>query len=42
MVWMYHRDCPEGKLFERQEDAPRGWVDTPAKLRKPKADEHSS
>ena len=32
MVFMYHKDCPEGRVFESEKDAPRGWVDTPAKL----------
>ena len=33
MVWMYHKDFPEGRLFETEEDAPRGSVDSPAKIK---------
>ncbi len=33
MVWMYHKDCPKGRVFESAKDAPRGWVDSPAKIK---------
>lgn len=33
MVWMYHKDFPEGRLFTEAKDAPKGSVDTPAKLK---------
>jgi len=39
-VWLYHKDYPEGKIFEdiTEEEAKRldaeGWVDTPAKLKR--------
>ena len=31
-AWRYHPSCPEGKIFWSDE-APEGWVDTPAKLK---------
>ena len=36
--WMWHKSCPEGKIFDEGTDGPpavmgkRGWVDNPAKL----------
>ena len=36
MVFMYHKDCPEGRVFDSEKDAPRGWVDSPAKIKRAK------
>jgi hypothetical protein len=33
MMWRYHKDCPEGRIFESEADVPRGWVDSPAKIK---------
>ncbi len=32
MLWMYHADAPEGRLFSNTDDVPAGWVDSPAKI----------
>ena len=32
MVWMYHKNFPQGRIFESEEAAPKGSVDSPAKL----------
>jgi hypothetical protein len=31
--WMYDPKTGEGKIFEKEKDAPKGWVDTPAKVK---------
>lgn len=36
-VWRYHKDCPQGKVFKRDDDlakaeAEGGWVDHPGKI----------
>ncbi|MGB0507767.1 MAG: hypothetical protein ACPGGK_16390 [Pikeienuella sp.] len=41
-VWAYHGTCPEGKVFETSKDVPKGWVDSPAKIKtrkRPKTDD---
>lgn len=35
MIWMYHKDCPQGRVFASEYDVPDGWVDSPAKIDKP-------
>lgn len=39
MVWLYKliNGKVEARLFEREEDAAPGWVDSPAKLKKVKS-----
>ena len=27
--WKFHRTCPDGKIFQRAEDVPEGWVSGP-------------
>ena len=27
--WKFHHTCPEGKIFQRSEDVPEGWVSGP-------------
>lgn len=41
MKYLYHKDCPQGRLFEDNEK-PKGWVDSPAKLKPVKADGDSA
>lgn len=31
MKWLYHKDVPDGRLFN-DADQPDGWVDSPAKI----------
>lgn len=31
-AWKYHHTCPEGQIFECEEDVPKGWVDSPADI----------
>lgn len=36
-VWLYHKDCPGGKVFSgaaANEAVQDGWVDSPAKVKK--------
>ncbi len=35
--WRWGKDHPEGAIFEREEDVPKGYVDDPNLLDKPKA-----
>lgn len=30
--WRYHESCPEGQIFQNEEDVPAGWVDHPSKI----------
>lgn len=30
--WRYSAECVEGKIFQRPEDVPEGWVDHPSKI----------
>jgi len=34
--WRWGKDHPEGAIFEREEDVPKGYVDDPNLLDKPK------
>ena len=41
-VWLYHEDCPEGKIFDKpdlDEMGEAGWVRTPADLDLPEVEE---
>lgn len=31
-TWRYHKDCPEGRIFEHDDEPGEDWVDTPDKL----------
>lgn len=31
-TWRYHKDMPQGKIFEVGEEIPAGWVDSPSKI----------
>lgn len=31
-AWRYHADCPDGQIFNSQDEVPAGWVDHPSKI----------
>lgn len=39
--WLYSEEAPGGRLFEMDQN-PKGWVDTPAKLKSVKVDGDSA
>lgn len=32
--WLYSKEFPKGKIFEKDEEVPSGWFDTPTKIGK--------
>jgi hypothetical protein len=33
--WRYSAECPDGQIFQSEDEVPEGWVDHPAKIGKP-------